>query len=104
MGVSVVDDIITAENTFTTHIETGSEDRVHITCSGDGSEGFGSTIVTIQAKPHNWPATQWVTIGTITSADANGQSQYIEVGANLLVRAGVITGDFDADVAIMLQV
>lgn len=103
MGVSVVDDIITAQNTFTSSIEVGSETRAQITCSGDGAEGFGSTIVTIQAKPHHWPSTQWVTIGTIASADSGGQSQFIESGATILLRAGVATGDFDADVAILLQ-
>jgi hypothetical protein len=101
---SFVDDIITAEDTFTASINTGSESRVHITCAGDGAEGFGSTIVTVQTKPHSWPATQWVTIGAIITADSAGQSQFIEAGSNIQVRAKVLEGDFDEAVAIFLAV
>jgi len=104
MAVSVVDTIITAENSFTNPIDTQGETRVHITCSGDGAKTFSGTTVTIQAKPANWPDTQWVDIGTITSGDSDGQSQFIEVGTNLKVRAGVLTGNFSSSVAIQLAV
>ena len=97
-----VDETISAQNTFTSPVDTASESRVQICCAGDGAEGFGSTVVTIQAKPTQWPATQWVPVGTISSGDSNGQAQFIEVGANLQVRAGVATGNFDVNVNIFL--
>ncbi|MGI9492885.1 MAG: hypothetical protein ACR2QF_10855, partial [Geminicoccaceae bacterium] len=93
---------ISAENTFTAAISPAMKDRVQIICAGDGAEGFGTTVVTIQIKAAQWPDTQWVPVGTITTADADGQAQFIELGSNVLIRAGVVTGDFDSNVSIFL--
>lgn len=100
----VRDVVIEAQNEWTEPIDTGAEGKVHISVAGLLGPLFGTTIITVQAKPRKWPETHWLDIGTVVSGDVNGQSQLILAGSNVAVRAGVKPTQFSDAVMIYLAV
>lgn len=106
--VTLVDEIITTVNTPTQALVIDGEQldaQVFVVGVGVSAPLFGTTVVTLQTKPLDWPDNQYIDFATVISgATPPEQSKILGFRAPCSVQAVVKSGSLDQNVRVRLTV